>query len=916
MNTHLTARLRGLLSFIIVAQIVSWAAAAETERGFVDRVYRDTTGEHKYVVFVPHSYTSDRQWPVILFLHSAAERGTDGKRQVEEGLGRAIRAHEQTFPFIAVFPQCEDRTGSARGGWLPQTSDGARALAILVEVEKTYRTDKDRVYLTGISMGGFGTWAHAAADARRWAAIVPIAGGGDPAWASKIGRMPVWAFHGGEDRAVPVNEERQMIAALRGAGASPKYTEYPRVGHHSWDAAYSTDELYTWLLQQRRSVGNSWSETAVATTRSASENPKVVGNGLHAVPIRATPIARNPTEGVSHRAAERPVSYASYEGSKPAMATATESSLDRAAQEPDAPFVPALEIPRAGFVRLGTEILDAISDSVPQLAPPDALSGTLPDVQSTTSAEGLTFSVQLADISYSGRLSRAIVEPMANNRLAVTIAARDVDLVINRTYVSGSGRSAVAGPLHIVLGHRTDLPLRIVVQPIVEQRRLRFKLLDTSFRLPRDNWYVGRPEWVKAHGLGMTPGRVASGLQSGLYRDPGRIEREVIALVPRMLQQLEDRVQLDQIDRLMAAMWPLPVYQPQIKTWPSAIRTDADGVTLVLGISAASPDGSIPASGPKVVDLRGSDGALAVGGKQFRVGLAPGLLEPLSEQMVAADLARVLIEDMPMKKLAPLADAKALAGFVPDLKERGEREVRTELVLVGPLLMSRVETESGDRLLFDVPKAIFAVTVRPAPDSKTWVPYLDIPFRLRQVVKAEVKPMTPSTRTLALSWTGEATSDMLARFAPGYMPTDSRIDTEGLRDILTAGWKEWTETGPLATVPIDDIDLGFDKLRADRVDWESAFLTATFAPAGIAIKNLTGQPVTYEVKGPYSDWGGPNTLEPEKDHRYPISYPVTCRFRVNGKENVYTLSAGARFEFQASEDGEVDLYVSGEDRSN
>lgn len=227
-------------------------APATAQRGFLDRVYRNAQGEHRYVVFVPHDYSTARAWPVILFLHGAGERGTDGHKPVEVGLGPAIRKREKTFPFIAVFPQCASE-GSPRGKWSPRAPDGKRALHILAQVEQTYRTDPDRVYLTGLSMGGYGAWSHAAADPGRWAAVVPICGGGDPAWAERLVDVPLWCFHGDADPVVPVEQSRQMIAALRGAGGAPRYTELPGVGHNAWDAAYDNGDLYTWLLEQRRS---------------------------------------------------------------------------------------------------------------------------------------------------------------------------------------------------------------------------------------------------------------------------------------------------------------------------------------------------------------------------------------------------------------------------------------------------------------------------------------------------------------------------------------------------------------------------------------------------------------------------------------------------------------------------------------
>jgi predicted peptidase len=182
---------------------------------------------------------------VILFLHGSGETGTDGQKQVKVGLGPAVKKQEKTFPFIAVFPQSQKRS------WRADSEDGQRALRILDEVMKQYKTDPKRVSLTGLSMGGSGTWSMALKYPERWAAIVPICGWGEPNQADKIKDIPCWCFHGDADKAVLVDRSRDMIKALHAAGAKPTYTEYPGVGHNSWDKAYGTPELCDWLLKQQ-----------------------------------------------------------------------------------------------------------------------------------------------------------------------------------------------------------------------------------------------------------------------------------------------------------------------------------------------------------------------------------------------------------------------------------------------------------------------------------------------------------------------------------------------------------------------------------------------------------------------------------------------------------------------------------------
>ncbi len=225
-------------------------AADNKDVGYVDRVFKDADGkESKYVVFVPHDYKGDKAYPLILFLHGAGETGTDGWKQESVGLGKAIKKQQKTFGFIAVFPQAQKRT------WQADSEEGKRAMAILEQVEKEYKVDSKRIYLTGLSMGGYGTWSFAVKYPDKWAAIVPICGGGDPKEAAKIKNIPCWCFHGEADKAVNVQRSRDMIEALKAAGGMPRYSEYPGVGHNSWDKAYGTPELYDWLLQQSLKKG-------------------------------------------------------------------------------------------------------------------------------------------------------------------------------------------------------------------------------------------------------------------------------------------------------------------------------------------------------------------------------------------------------------------------------------------------------------------------------------------------------------------------------------------------------------------------------------------------------------------------------------------------------------------------------------
>jgi predicted peptidase len=235
----------GLLCLLALAAPVK--AEDKPMTGFVDRTFKDADGkEAKYVLFVPHDYDAkaEKPYPIILFLHGAGETQGGPKQPVEVGIGPAIKKQEKTFPFFVVFPQSQKRT------WQAGSADADRALAMLDEVQKEFKTDAKRVYLSGLSMGGYGTWSLAAKYPERWAAIAPVCGGGNPADAEKIKNIPCWCFHGDKDPAVNISKSRDMIKALWAAGAHPNYTEYTGVDHNSWDRAYATTALYEWLQRQ------------------------------------------------------------------------------------------------------------------------------------------------------------------------------------------------------------------------------------------------------------------------------------------------------------------------------------------------------------------------------------------------------------------------------------------------------------------------------------------------------------------------------------------------------------------------------------------------------------------------------------------------------------------------------------------
>lgn len=234
----------------------------------------------KYLLALPDGYNNDtaKKWPLLIFLHGSGESGNDLTKVKVHGPPKLIEEGKK-LPFIVVSPQSEGN------GWPADIMQ-----RFLRSLKNDLRVDKSRIYLTGLSMGGFGTWNWATKYPREFAAIVPICGGGDSSEVDKLRDVAVWCFHGAKDRAVPVQESYAMMNALKRHNPTAKLTIYPDAEHDSWTETYNNDSLYTWLLAQQRKVftasniapaklaeyAGSYSRTGSDTLRLVIENDKLV----------------------------------------------------------------------------------------------------------------------------------------------------------------------------------------------------------------------------------------------------------------------------------------------------------------------------------------------------------------------------------------------------------------------------------------------------------------------------------------------------------------------------------------------------------------------------------------------------------------------------------------------------------------
>ena len=239
--------------------------------GFINKTVVVEQEQFVYQLYVPENYEKGSLWSLTVFLHGAGERGSNALLTTEVGLGSAIRKNPDQFPTIALFPQCP------AGEWWSSAVCEKIVLKSIADTLQSYSIDQQRLYLTGLSMGGYGVWHFASKYPDRWSALFAICGrvkpggGHKPApnsiaadysgealytmTAEKIRNIPVWIVHGEKDQIVPVGESQKMYAALKGLSADVNYVEYENMPHNVWDKAFADKEIIDWLYAQRRKEG-------------------------------------------------------------------------------------------------------------------------------------------------------------------------------------------------------------------------------------------------------------------------------------------------------------------------------------------------------------------------------------------------------------------------------------------------------------------------------------------------------------------------------------------------------------------------------------------------------------------------------------------------------------------------------------
>ena len=255
MNTLATAFCAGTLTASLFAQTAAELTTPE--------IYKADSGETlNYRIFLPANIPAGKRVPLVFFFHGAGERGDDNLAQLKHGVTDLIRYAMTNGPAIVIAPQCPKELQWVNTNWsapshiMPSMPSTPMKLALLLLQDKmaTLPVDPSRVYVTGVSMGGYGTWDVIQRKPDLFAAAIPICGGGDATRAPSLKNIPIWAFHGDKDTAVPVTRSRDMVAALKACGGKVQYREYPGAGHDVWTRTYADPAVLAWLFSQRHSV--------------------------------------------------------------------------------------------------------------------------------------------------------------------------------------------------------------------------------------------------------------------------------------------------------------------------------------------------------------------------------------------------------------------------------------------------------------------------------------------------------------------------------------------------------------------------------------------------------------------------------------------------------------------------------------
>ncbi len=855
-------RVRSRFALVVIVQLVALLvvlggdALAQTQTAsggrFVMKSIQDETGTYPYQVFLPKNYSSSRKWPVIVFLHGAGERGVDGKLQTTIGLGPFLEAGVVDPQAVVVFPQAAKERGRLLDHWAADSPATSRMMKILKATESEYSIDETRRILTGWSMGGYGVWSIAAKTPQMWSAIVPIAGGGKAEWGEALSKTPAWIFHGENDPLVPVSEATEMADAVKKSGGNATLTVFPGVGHDSWLVAYANPALYRWMYSPSADVSK------IADPKSYQEN-----------------CVRLP--------------FGAY-GSQP--------------------FVPGMTVSKAASVMISPSMIAYLSDALTDQLRTNPFRGPVQNINTTTTAEGYSFSVTFSGNSYVASVSKVDVIPNRDGTLTANIALSPLRMTLGRTSIRGVRRQAAStGAISIVVGQRYPVNLGLTVRPQVVDGKFVFQFVGTSFQIPPDNFSVSRPAVTGTSGWGVTADRVSSGIVSGLYGSRGRMEQEVRQVAPTLVRTFEETINssldFSKGEDVLAGLWPMPFYQPRARVFPEGVNVSENGIAIRLGGVSGRLAGATQTQ-PVVATIQGANApslASVSPDELLRVNIDTGLFEAFTRQIITSGLNEVNILDVPVESFAEFAKAEYWTGKSEEMKKAFDgKTCQAYIRLADPVVIkplgSETEYQLGTNgLMMDV----YAADSSGAEQLVT-----SLRIALNQSLKLNLQDTSKGGHDLTMSWEGNPEVKVSVDKGDVTLADDQLQD---VRDQFTTGWNDWIDKDKMIEMKAPSIQVGLAKLMMNRVASDNVNLQASFGTGTIRIYNKTDEPFDYQVAtkvSPFSRYSLPGG----KNHSFTTLYPYRFRRVVDGKEIDYTLPIGGSFEYRVpSSGGEPRLFT-------
>lgn len=831
---------------------VAPAAAPNAQSGpqgdFVNRVITDETGDHKYVVFVPANYTPDKKWPVILFLHGACNRGTDGRSQLVSGMAPSIRLRMEEYPFLVVFPQCEDTQSRVLGGWTDQPEDSERALKILDAVEKDYSVDTKRECLVGLSMGGSGAWEVAARTSKRWAALVPVSAMVSTDLAPKVAGIPTWVFHASSDPLVATHVATDMVKAVNEAGGRAYFTEVTKRAHDLSNVVFTQKALTDWLLDPSKEPSQdlTWTE------------PKGYNNG----------------------------------------------------HETELPFIPGAEMARAVRFRVCKDVLEALCFSAPEKLAEKPMAGYVGGIHQTTKVGGfLPIDVALSGLHYHGHIERIRIVPMAPNRLVLQAGVRNLTMTVSNSQLNGKLLlSASAGPMNVVIGHRAPVWLTVELRPTVVNRKVHLNLSGMDFQIPADNWYVTQPSNVHVRGLPFLNGKVSDGLVEGVYGKKGEIERQVLNSVPAMIQKFETKLNEVVFNRITCVgQIAMPIWQPRMKTFPEEVLIDDDGITIVstvqLGTLGQIPKDFKMRTYPALSEF---PPAIKTG---MQIDIAESVVPAWSDLIVTGRVNRFNVFDFTPKEYHALADREFLQEMIPDLKKFGDdMEANVDFQLRDPIRLRDPNPANGTEgwnelpgnpLTLSLTSVPLHVSIRKKGETK-WTPVGELDLSIEREYSPFVKKNGFVRRGPKFHEVGGFRMASKWSFAPGYSAENTHIEEERFVATVLKAREAAQLLEGVKPDAVHDVVLNGVPMRMDGMDWVNQHLVVQYQLPGVLVTNDSKEELTYEVRGPYTGWSQPRTLAPGQVDEYRVPYALTWRRRGESETQFYTLPMGKEISYRTN----------------